>query len=70
MGGIVRLLCGVCPVSRILAYVVDGIRSKNNRTRIECVEHVEQMLDRYGVGVGGRTRHAVMPGGGADRGGG
>lgn len=53
MRELVKVLCNICPASKVLAYIVDGIRSKNNRTRIEAVEHIGSMIDRYGIGVSG-----------------
>ena len=56
-----RLLVFVYPASRVLHAVVDGLKSKNYRTRIECVELLEEMIERHGIEVRGKE------GGGEER---
>lgn len=31
--------------------MIEGLKSKNNRTRIECVENVEFMIEQCGIEV-------------------
>lgn len=50
---LVRLLCCLYPSSKIFTFLLDGLRSKNNRTKIECVEQLGFLIERYGVEVGG-----------------
>ena len=35
------------------AYILEGLRSKNNRTRIECVDLVGFLIDHHGAEVKG-----------------
>ena len=51
-----RLLVFVYPASRVLHAVVDGLKSKNYKTRIECVELLEEMIERHGIEVRGGGR--------------
>ncbi|CAM6101171.1 unnamed protein product [Calypogeia fissa] len=53
MRELMRVLCCLYPCSKIFVYITEGLRSKNNRTRIECVEHIGFMIERYGIEVGG-----------------
>ncbi len=46
-----RLLCHIYPPSKVFAYVVEGLRSKNNRTRVECVDAIGYMVEEYGIEV-------------------
>ncbi|KAL2612993.1 hypothetical protein R1flu_024685 [Riccia fluitans] len=50
---LLRLLCCLYPSSKIFGFLVDGLRSKNNRTKIECVEQLGYLMERFGVEVGG-----------------
>ncbi|XP_009387376.1 protein MOR1 isoform X2 [Musa acuminata AAA Group] len=38
--------------SKFLPYILEGLRSKNNRTRIECVDFIEYLIDHYGAEIG------------------
>ncbi|THU43931.1 hypothetical protein C4D60_Mb02t02050 [Musa balbisiana] len=42
--------------SKFLPYILEGLRSKNNRTRIECVDFVEYLIDHYGAEIGGQLK--------------
>ncbi|XVF23003.1 hypothetical protein REPUB_Repub13aG0000300 [Reevesia pubescens] len=37
-------------------YIVDGLRSKNNRTRIECVDLVGFLIDHHGAEISGQLK--------------
>ncbi|KAK9267215.1 hypothetical protein L1049_009635 [Liquidambar formosana] len=37
-------------------YILEGLRSKNNRTRIECVDLVGFLIDTHGVEIGGQLK--------------
>jgi hypothetical protein len=43
--------CHVYPPSKVFAYAVEGLRSKNNRTRVECVDAIGYMVEEYGIEV-------------------
>lgn len=49
---LMRQITMVYPASKFFPYLVEGVRSKNNRTRIECVDEVGNLIDRHGVEVG------------------
>ncbi|KAL5730206.1 Protein MICROTUBULE ORGANIZATION 1 [Ranunculus cassubicifolius] len=42
--------------SKIFPYVLEGLRSKNNRTRIECVDLVGFLIDHHGAEIGGHLK--------------
>ena len=46
-----RLLCSIYPASKVFCFMIEGLKSKNNRTRIECVENVEFMIEQCGIEV-------------------
>ncbi|KAJ7532598.1 hypothetical protein O6H91_13G011700 [Diphasiastrum complanatum] len=56
MRELTKLMCCIYPTSKIFVYILEGLRSKNNRTRIECVEHIGFLIDRYGVEIAGPTK--------------
>lgn len=37
--------------AKTLPYILEGLRSKNNRTRIECVDIVGFLMDHHGAEV-------------------
>ena len=37
--------------AKSLPYILEGLRSKNNRTRIECVDLVGYLMDHHGAEV-------------------
>lgn len=51
MRELTKLICCIYPTSKLFVYILEGLKSKNNRTRIESVDHVGYMIDRYGVEV-------------------
>ncbi|XP_074572008.1 protein MOR1-like isoform X1 [Curcuma longa] len=42
--------------SKFFPYILEGLRSKNNRTRIECVDFIEYLLDHYGAEISGQLK--------------
>ncbi|XP_073114484.1 protein MOR1 isoform X2 [Elaeis guineensis] len=42
--------------SKLLPYILEGLRSKNNRTRIECVDLVGYLIDHYGAEISGQLK--------------
>ncbi|GAQ86856.1 Armadillo repeat superfamily protein [Klebsormidium nitens] len=53
---LMRQITMVYPASKFFAFLVEGVRSKNNRTRIECVDEVGNLMDRHGVEIVGSTK--------------
>lgn len=37
--------------TKAFPYILEGLRSKNNRTRIECVDLVGYLIDNHGTEV-------------------
>lgn len=37
--------------AKAFPYILEGLRSKNNRSRIECVDHVGFLLEHHGAEV-------------------
>lgn len=56
MRELTRLICCIYPASKLFVYILEGLKSKNNRTRIESVDHIGFMIDRYGVEMAGPTK--------------
>jgi cytoskeleton-associated protein 5 len=45
-----RAVCGVYPPAKVLGtFLVEAFHSKNNRSRIECMEECAAMIERHGV---------------------
>ncbi|XP_057833318.2 protein MOR1-like isoform X1 [Cryptomeria japonica] len=51
MRELTKLIAGIYPPPKLFAYILEGLRSKNNRSRIECVDHIGYMIDHYGVEI-------------------
>lgn len=56
MRELTKLICCIYPTSKLFVYILEGLKSKNNRTRIESVDHIGYMIDRYGVEIAGPTK--------------
>lgn len=41
----------VYSAAKLLPFILEGLRSKNNRTRIECVDLIGFLIDHYGAEV-------------------
>ncbi|KAL1560195.1 Protein MICROTUBULE ORGANIZATION 1, variant 2 [Salvia divinorum] len=42
--------------AKTFPYILEGLRSRNNRTRIECADHVGFLLDNYGAKIIGQLK--------------
>ncbi|KVH89565.1 hypothetical protein Ccrd_008447 [Cynara cardunculus var. scolymus] len=42
--------------AKTFPYILEGLRSRNNRTRIECVDLVEFLLDNHGSEISGQLK--------------
>lgn len=42
--------------AKLFPYIVEGLRSKNNRTRIECADLVGFLLDNHGTEISGQLK--------------
>lgn len=51
MRELMKRIVNIYSASKFLPYVLEGLRSKNNRTRIECVDFIEYLIDHYGTEV-------------------
>jgi cytoskeleton-associated protein 5 len=51
MRELTKLICCIYPTSKLFVYILEGLKSKNNRTRIECVDHIGYLIERVGVEV-------------------
>jgi cytoskeleton-associated protein 5 len=51
MRGLFKQLCNVYPSSKTFRFVLDGLKSKNWRTRVECLEELTSLINRHGLGV-------------------
>ncbi|ONK78042.1 uncharacterized protein A4U43_C02F13600 [Asparagus officinalis] len=53
---LMKQIVSIYSASKLLPYVLEGLRSKNNRTRIECVDLVGYLFDHYGAEIGGQLK--------------
>ena len=51
MRELTKLICCIYPTSKLFVYILEGLKSKNNRTRIESVDHIGYLIERIGVEV-------------------
>ncbi|KAK6149887.1 hypothetical protein DH2020_017412 [Rehmannia glutinosa] len=42
--------------AKTFPFILEGLRSRNNRTRIECADHVGFLLDNYGAEISGQLK--------------
>ncbi|KAJ3225479.1 Cytoskeleton associated protein 5 [Clydaea vesicula] len=56
--GIMKQFCRIYPASKMFAYILKGLESKNARTRIECLEELATLIQRNGLSVCGSPSKA------------
>ncbi|XP_047059124.1 protein MOR1-like isoform X2 [Lolium rigidum] len=57
MGELIKQMMNIYPLPKLLPYILEGLRSKNNRTRIECVDIIGYFMDNNGTEVGGLLKN-------------
>lgn len=57
---ILRQICEVYPFTKVFAYVMDGLKSKNARQRTECLDELGALIERYGINVCQPSQAAAM----------
>nr|DAD22961.1 TPA_asm: hypothetical protein HUJ06_024424 [Nelumbo nucifera] len=56
MRELIKQITHTYSATKIFPYILEGLRSKNNRTRIECVEFVGFLIDNHGAEIGGQLK--------------
>ncbi|KAA3489449.1 protein MOR1 isoform X1 [Gossypium australe] len=56
MRELTKQIVQVYSATKIYSYILDGLRSKNNRTRIECVDLVGFFIDHHGAEISGQLK--------------
>lgn len=51
MRELTKQIVNIYSASKSFPYILEGLRSKNNRTRIECADLVGFIIDHHGVEV-------------------
>jgi cytoskeleton-associated protein 5 len=51
MGELIKQMMNIYSLPKLLPYILEGLRSKNNRTRIECVDIIGYFMDNNGTEV-------------------
>ncbi|KAF7024334.1 hypothetical protein CFC21_036695 [Triticum aestivum] len=57
MGELIKQMINIYSLPKLLPYILEGLRSKNNRTRIECVDIIGYFMDHNGTEVGGLLKN-------------
>ncbi|AQK99753.1 Protein MOR1 [Zea mays] len=57
MGELIKQMINIYSLPKLIPYILEGLRSKNNRTRIECVDIVGYFIDHHGTEVGGLMKN-------------
>ncbi|OAY83553.1 protein MOR1 isoform X1 [Ananas comosus] len=56
MRELMKQIVNVYSAPKLLPYILEGLRSKNNRTRIECVDFVGHLIDHHGAEICGQLK--------------
>jgi cytoskeleton-associated protein 5 len=51
MGELIKQMMNIYSLPKPLPYILERLRSKNNRTRIECVDIIGYFMDNNGTEV-------------------
>ncbi|KNA20108.1 hypothetical protein SOVF_055370 [Spinacia oleracea] len=55
-----KQIVSIYSAAKLFPYIVEGLRSKNNRTRIECADLVGFLLDNHGAEITGQLKSLQM----------
>ncbi|XP_068645428.1 protein MOR1-like isoform X2 [Aristolochia californica] len=56
MRELTKQITSIYSAAKLFPYMLEGLRSKNNRTRIECVDHVGFLMDHHGTEISGQLK--------------
>ncbi|XP_058079545.1 protein MOR1-like [Magnolia sinica] len=56
MHELTKQIVRIYSASKLLPYILEGLRSKNNRTRIECVDLIGFLIDHHGAEIVGQLK--------------
>lgn len=56
MRELLKQIVHIYPASKLFPYIMEGLRSKNNRSRIECVDIIGFFFDHNGSEIGGQLK--------------
>ncbi|XP_052066786.1 cytoskeleton-associated protein 5-like [Mytilus californianus] len=48
---IFKLICKVYPASKMFTYLIDGLKSKNSKQRMECLEELGSLIESHGINI-------------------
>lgn len=48
---IFKLICKVYPASKMFTYLLDGLKSKNSKQRMECLEELGSLIESHGINI-------------------
>ncbi|XP_052800946.1 cytoskeleton-associated protein 5-A-like isoform X2 [Mya arenaria] len=49
--GIFKQLYHIYPASKMYVFIADGVKSKNSKTRTECLEELGYLIETYGISI-------------------
>ncbi|XP_068640507.1 protein MOR1-like isoform X2 [Aristolochia californica] len=56
MRELTKQITSIYSAAKLFPYILEGLRSKNNRTRIECVDLVGYLMDHHGTEISGQLK--------------
>ncbi|PKA51818.1 Protein MOR1 [Apostasia shenzhenica] len=56
MRELLKQIVGIYPASKLLPYILQGLSSKNSRTKIECVDFIGWLMDHNGAEISGQLK--------------
>ncbi|OVA00544.1 HEAT [Macleaya cordata] len=56
MRELTKQIARIYSASKLFPYILEGLRSKNNRSRIECVDLVGFLIDNHGAEISGQLK--------------
>lgn len=59
--GLFRRLMKSYPASKLFVYFAEGLKSKNSKTRTECLEELGYLISMYGLNVCQPTPGKALP---------
>ncbi|KAF6163136.1 hypothetical protein GIB67_025000 [Kingdonia uniflora] len=60
MRGLTKQIANIYSATKLFPYILEGLRSKNNRTRIECVDLIGFLVDYNGAEISGQLKNLQL----------
>ncbi len=51
MKSVISTIPSAFPVSKMCVFLMEGLKSKNSKTKVECMEHLAELIKKHGINI-------------------